>query len=129
MKMSSRNNHTPPPTYLQAVMLDMVDAQTEQLQIHQHTTTCPNQHILVVAIPAEQQLPNVPPRTTSSQHYITNEQNSLHVPSVQTQGENAVGNWNRELPQNKCNAGRWSFGFFLIGAILLVIVILRKKIL
>ena len=131
MKMSSPNNHTPPPTYLQAVMLDMVDAQTGQLHIHQQTTTYPNQHILVVAIPAEQQLPHVPhvpPRTTSSLHYITNEQYSLHVqlPSQQTRRENAVGNSLRidRRPQNEGKAGRLFFTFFLIGALLLVIFIL-----
>jgi hypothetical protein len=87
MKMSSPNNHAPPPTYIQAVMLDMVDAQTGQLHLNQQTTTYPNQHILVVVIPAEQQLPHIPPRTTSLQHFITNEQYAIHVqlPLRQTQ--------------------------------------------
>ena len=106
-------------------MLDMVDAQTGQLQLHQQTTTYPNHHIL--AIPAEQQLPNVAPRTTSSRPY--NRQGSLHVqlPSPQTRTEYSVGNWNWSLdrrPQNEGKAGCWFFTFFLIGALLLVIVIL-----
>ena len=118
--MSSPNNHTPPPTYQQAVMLDMVDAQTGQLHIHQQTTTYPNQ--LIIAIPAEQQLPHVPPRTTSSRHHITNEQYSLHVqlPSQQTRRENAVGNSLRidRRPQNEGKAGRLFFTFFLIDPVI-----------
>ena len=123
--MSSRDNLTPPPTYLQAVMLDIADTQEGQINNHQSTFNPIHIHIHrpTKSNQNQEEAPNIPPRTISTQPHHHPSRVALPLPqtlSVQDAMfvEGLLGSTNKI----EGKTGMYCFvGFFIFASVLVLL--------